>query len=195
MSTPEDRVKEISLYLRNIITKRPRIVRNFDEKERNYVDAAVWDGIPDEGLATVLTLDLSYYPLIEYGKPYTKGKAELMAICHKSDQDFMIDVVATCAHCVINSKWFCAPRAVFPDVISMYDDNLNMKHVFFDFPRLYPEHLSKANIGGVSTMWLMIVPISESEYQYAINVSVEALQELLNKHQIDCCDLNRPSVV
>jgi hypothetical protein len=108
----------------------------------------------------------------------------------------MCDVVGTCAHCVTNSKWYCVPGAVFPNVISMYDNNLNMKHVLFDFPWFNSDFLSNANIDGVQTSWLMVVPISESEYQYAIDVkSTNALSEKLDKSQINCCDLNRLPVV
>ena len=198
MPTLEDRANEVKMYLKDFVTKPSRMVRNSDEKEKNHVDVAIWDDMPEEGLATILTLDLSYHPLFHWnGEPDTTyGRMELMAICRKTDQDFMCDVVGTCAHCVVNSKWPCAPGIIFPDVISMYDNTLNMKHVLFDFPWFNSEFLSDANIGGVQTRWLIIVPISESEYQYAIDMkSVNALLEELDKNQINCCDLNRPSVV
>ena len=197
MSTLEDRANEVNLYLSKFITKSPKIARFLDEPEESCIDIAIWENMPSEGLATILTIDLSYHPLFTWdGEPYTKERVELMAVCGIPDIDFMTSIMSTCAFCVINSKWFSVPGSIFHDVVSMYDNKLNMKHILFDFPWIHAEFLSTANIGGVQTRWLMVVPISESEFQYAIEVkSANALSEKLDENHINICDFNRPSVI
>ncbi|MDR0886348.1 MAG: suppressor of fused domain protein [Clostridiales Family XIII bacterium] len=156
---------------------------------------SIWDDMPEKDLVLIMSMTLSHYPLIEYGIPYTKGKAELMCICHKKDEDIFRSILSTCAFCVINSQWFVAPRAIFPNVVEMYDKTLQMKHIYFGFPLMFRKQLSNANIGGIPTEWLSIIPISETEYQFAINHSVEELGYLLEKHNADYMDLDRKSVI
>jgi hypothetical protein len=194
-STPEDRGRLTAKYLYDIFKKRPRIGRDGDENENSVIDMAIWDDIPEKGTVLMMTLTLSHYPLIEYGAPYTKGRAELMSICRKKDEDIFRSILSTCTFCVINSQWFVAPRTIFPNVVEMYDKTLQMKHIYFGFPLMFRKLLSNANIDGISTEWLSIIPISEAEYQFAINHSVEELSYLLEKHNIDYMDLNRKSVI
>ena len=40
----------------------------------------------------------------------------------------MREILSTAAFCIINSKWFCYPGAIFPDIVSMYLKSSKIKH-------------------------------------------------------------------
>lgn len=188
----EERGRQICNYLHQFIDKAPRISRGLDEAENSFMDVAIWDDTPEEGLVTMMTLELSFYDQPKYGEP-NDVKSELMAICRKEDEEMFKSFLCTCAFCVINSKWYCCPGAFFPDVVAMYDENLPMKHIYFAYPYWLCDELFYTTIEGTITRWLTIIPISEEEYQYAIDHTVDELDALIE--DIDITDLNRPSVV
>lgn len=49
--------------------------------------------------------------------------------------------------------------------------------------------------GENTVVWLMLVPISDSELQYAQEYGIEALEALLEEKEADICDINREPVV
>ena len=79
-------------------------------------------------------------------------------------------------------------------MISMYNDNLTMKHIMFETPFMWDE-LKSLDDGENTVAWLMPIPISDSELQYAQEYGVEALETLLEEKEADICDVNREPVV
>jgi hypothetical protein len=182
-------------HLKTLFSDKPSFSKYWDSHDKNPINIATWQNCPSSGLATMLTVDLSYYPLIKYGELYTKGKSEIMAVCVENDYIIFQKIIATCSYCVINGSYFCCPNAIFPDVIKVHKIPCEMKHIFFDKPFLWQEKLSCAIIDDVKTMWLMAIPISDAEYQYSIEHSVEELGELFEEKQIEYWNLNRKSIL
>jgi hypothetical protein len=141
----------------------------------------------------MMTINLSYYPLLHDGKLITDYKTEIMAVCPKRDEKIFGSIIATCAHCVINYQYYCCPYNIFPNVIKSQNISSEMKHVFFTPPFLFPEKLSSVIIDNIEIMWLMVTPISNEEYQYAIDHSVEELGGLFEDNKIEYWNLNRMS--
>jgi hypothetical protein len=63
------------------------------------------------------------------------------------------------------------------------------------FPPFLWEDLKTMEFDGVKVAWLMAIPISESEYQFAIENTTDKLGELFEENDIDYFDLNRKPVV
>ncbi|MDR1962884.1 MAG: suppressor of fused domain protein [Planctomycetaceae bacterium] len=186
--------KHVCNHLKTLFDDKPSFSRFWDSQNENPITIATWQNRPEIGLSTIMTVDLSYYPLVKYGELYTKGKAEIMSVCIGDDHTVFEDIIAQCARCVVN-KYFCCPNAIFPDVIKIYVTSSEMKHVFFDKPFLWSEDLSCAVIENIKTMWLMAIPISDAEYQYAIEHNVEKLGKLFEKEKIEYWDINRKSIL
>jgi hypothetical protein len=178
---------------------KPNVSRYWDENNQSFVDVMVCQDRPSKGICSVATIGVSDHPLLKGGEEYRDGegalvRAEIVGACHKEVKDFP-NIIATAAFCVINSKWFCAPGAIFPDIVSMYLPRVSMKHLMFFPPFLWEDRLETLSFDGLIVAWLMAVPISESEYQFAIENSSDELEELFVKNDIDIFNLNRNLVV
>jgi antitoxin YqcF len=177
---------------------KPNITRYWDEDNKSFVDIMLCEDRPEKGVNTVTTIGTSDHPLFQGGKEYHDDegalvRAEIVGSCYNKVKVFP-NIISTAAFCVINSKWFCAPHAIFPDIVSMYLPRVSMKHLMF-FPPFLWEDLKTMEIDGLKVAWLMAIPISESEYQFAIENTTDKLAELFEENDIDYFDLNRKSVV
>jgi antitoxin YqcF len=178
---------------------KPEVSRYWDEKNESFVDILVCQDRPDKGVHSVSTIGLSDHPLFEGGREYRDGEGylvrpEIVGACYKEVKEFP-NILATAAFYVINSKWFCAPGAIFPNMVKMYLPRVRTKHLMFYPPVLWEESLKTIQFDELKVAWLMAVPISESEYRFAIDNTLHELEGLLAEHEIDVFDLNRKSVV
>jgi hypothetical protein len=196
MSNFISHTKNVCNYLKTSLCKdKPEFSRYWDARDKNPIDMITWQNRPERGLACMLSINLSYYPLFEYGELCKQGKIEIMAVCPTDDEYLWKSIIATSAYCVINGKWFAAQQVIFPNVVQIHNITSELKHIFFDIPFLYPKELSCSLINNIKTGWLMAIPISDAEYQYAIDHSVEDLGKLFEEKQIEYWDLYRKSIL
>ena len=111
-----------------------------------------------------------------------------------TEYDWFGNMVSSCAFHIIEDHFACKPGIIYPNMISMYNDNLTMKHIMFETPFMWDE-LKSLDDGENTVAWLMPIPISDSELQYAQEYGVEALETLLEEKEADICDVNRKPVV
>ena len=178
---------------------KPNVSRYWDEKNESFVDILVCQNRPSNAVQSVSTIGLSDHPLFEGGVEYRDGdgylvRPEIVGACYKEVKEFP-NILSTAAFCVINSKWFCAPGAIFPDVVKMYLPRIRTKHLMFYPPFLWEERLMTIQFDKLKVAWLMAVPISESEYRFAVDNTWHELGDLFAEQEIDVFDLNRKSVV
>ena len=103
------------------------------------------------------------------------------------------NVMATAAFCIINTDWSIHPGAIFPNVLGMYKCSDTMKHLMFVPPFLW-EDLETLSLDSKTVAWLLAVPISDEEYQYAMDNGTDALEKLFEEEQIDLFNIDRESV-
>lgn len=70
-----------------------------------------------------------------------------------------------------------------------------MKHILFTNLLPYMKDLKTLYLEDKVISWLLAVPISEEEYKYSLQHSIEELEILLEKHQVDIANLDRKSVI
>jgi antitoxin YqcF len=169
----------------------PQIHRHYDVPEQHFIDILSCEDRPSEGLVSYSTLGLHLHPNVIDD---VDVRVELCGMAPKDVPDFA-NVVATCAFNVIKDGWRCAPGIAHPDVVRMYTPDTIMRHIVFAEP--FPwEELGTVHLpGDITAHWLMVVPISESEYVYMHEEGWGALEDLLEKADIDYPDLNRSPVV
>jgi antitoxin YqcF len=190
-ATPEGRL--IAQAVAVAFGGRPAVFKYWDDARTSSVDVAERRDCPQPGVTSYSTLSLSEWPLFDNGREYQDTRIELVGACESTVSGFG-EAISTAAFCVINSKWFCFPGAVFPDVLAIHEISPTLQHMFFVEPFLWTG-LSTLRLPGRIVSWLMAVPISEAEYAYAIDRGHEALNRLLVEKQIDVFDLARQSTV
>jgi hypothetical protein len=173
--------------------KRPKITAFWDEGNRYSVAIAAATDVPQESITSYSTVNLSDWPMYVDGEEY-QTRVEIAGAAPVEETQFH-NAVSTAAFCVIKDKWACMPGAIFPDVLSMYHISVTMKHVMFAEPFLWHGLEESIQLPDRLVTWVMMVPISDSEYEYAKERGGAALDELLGQRQVDIFDLQRKPVV
>ena len=69
-----------------------------------------------------------------------------------------------------------------------------MQHILFIPPFLWEDKLTTLSFNDKKIAWLLVIPISEKELEYAKKHGTDALENLFEEYQIDIFDLKRKSV-
>lgn len=172
------------------------VTRYWDENDENHLDLMRCDHFPTKGVACYSTVGLSNWPLYykkngEYHE--FQARLELLGMCD-DDCEVYPNLLLASAFCIINSKWFCYPGAIYLNVLKIYSASRTMRHILFYDQYLWDESIA-LRIGEKEVVWLMAIPISDAERHYAKEYGIKALTNLLEERSVDASDLNRPSVV
>lgn len=184
--------KTIAKKIAAIFGGAPKVIRFWDDNHNSSIAVLISEEAPQKGVSSYATVCLSDSPLYKDGKD-TSIRLELLGACQSSCKEFA-NIMSTAAFCIINSKWFCCPGMIFPDVVSMYNCSNTMHHLLFVPPFLW-EDFKTLELNSKTIAWLMVVPISEEEYCFAESEGVNKLETLFEEEQIDIYNINRPSVV
>ena len=171
----------------------PKITTMWDADNRSSVDVGAVVDSPEEGLTSYSTVNLSDWPLYVDGRVH-ETRIEMMGTA-PSEFELFQEAVSTAAFCVIKQKWECYPGAIFPDVLAMYHLSTTMKHVLFTEP--FPGSILEESVQLPDRLvtWLMMVPIADSEYEYAKANGWLALGQIFEEQDIDVWDLQRKPVI
>lgn len=171
---------------------KPSVSKYWDDTNVSNIDMLSTVNRPYDGVTSFSTIGLSDHS-IDYsvdGKPL---RLEIVGACASEFEHFP-NILATCAFCVINTKYSISPRKVFRDIVKMYYPSSEMKHVLFVSPFLW-EDLKTLDFPDKKVAWLLAVPISENEYLFAQEKGTEALEDLFEQKEIDIFDIERKSIL
>jgi hypothetical protein len=171
----------------------PKITTMWDADNRSSVYVAAVVDSPEKGLTSYSTVNLSDWPLYVDGHVYAT-RIEMMGTAPR-ELELFESAVSTAAFCVIKQKWECYPGAIFPDILAMYDLSATMKHVLFTEPFPNTPLEKSLQLPDRLVTWLMMVPIADSEYEFAKARGWEALGQMFEDRNIDVWDLERKPVV
>jgi hypothetical protein len=169
-----------------------RVHGYYDSTRSVELDILSCNDRPQRGLTSCATVGLSEHPIYRDGKDIGV-RAELVGACDSGFGEFA-NVVASCAFEIICEQRFVAPGIIFPGVFGQYMTNSPMQHVLFVPPFLWPE-LRTIRLHQREAAWLLIVPVSDAEMKYAIEVGPAELEARFDEHQIDIYNPRRPSVL
>ncbi len=193
MSSITKENKAIALAIAKVFGGKPSDQRFWDEGEKSFIDILKCMDRPQVGVTSYSTIGLSDAPLYKDGVEYPV-RLEIVGACG-SGFTYFDNALATAAFCIINSKWFCYPGAIFSDILSMFEISSTMRHLFFVPPFLWEEDLQTITVGNKTVAWLLAVPISNGERAFSEKNGPDALENLFVEKQIDMFDLDRKSVV
>jgi hypothetical protein len=185
--------KTICRYAAQALGGHPKVTRFWDNDHKSHVDILECTDAPQKGVKSFATVGLSDWPLIK-DKKKLGLRLELVGACRSQFERFD-NALSTAAFCIINSKWFCGPGTIFPDVLKMHQCSRTMRHLLFVPPFLWDDELQTLKIKKTEVAWLLAVPISEREMRFAEQHDADQLQDLLEEKQIDIFDLGRKSIV
>ena len=171
---------------------KPSVSKYWDENNVSNIDMLTTVNRPFDGVSSYSTIGLSDHS-IELTVDETPLRIEIVG-ASATDYEQFPNILASCAFCIINSKFSVSHGKVFRDIIKMYYPNTEMKHVLFVSPFLW-EDLKTLEFSNKKVAWLLAVPISENEYLFAQEKGTDSLEELFEQEEIDIFDLERESIL
>ena len=181
--------KQIAKHISSALgIEKPSVIEFWDDTQQNSIFILESVDKPEQGISIYSTVGLFNYPLTLQGKQIAV-RAELIGACQSVASGFN-HVLATLAFCVINSGWGCAPGIIFPDVLVMYELSNTLSDIFFVYPFLWEGKLKSLEVDGYQVAWLLAVPVSKAETEFARKHGAEQLENLFIRENIDIFDLN-----
>jgi hypothetical protein len=157
------------------------------------VNVMVSSGAPEGTYLSCSTIGLSDRELVLDEEPMGFG-VELCGALYADETPF-VEMLADIAHEVQAGEWSIALNTILPDVMQPYFPGSQMQHLLLVHPFFWDESFGLFEQEGRRTVWLQIIPISDSEYALAEAEGVEALEEKLEAAGADVFDLLRAPVV
>ena len=157
------------------------------------VNVLVSSGAPEGTYLSCSTIGLSDRELVLDEEPMGFG-VELCGALYADETPF-VEMLADIAHEVQAGEWSIALGTILPDVMQPYFPGSQMQHLLLVHPFFWDEAFGLFEQAGRRTVWLQIIPISDSEYALAEAEGVEALEEKLEAAGADVFDLLRAPVV
>jgi hypothetical protein len=193
MSVVSSDNKTLARTIADAIGFHPKVVKYWDKDNVNSIDILSCEDPLDKELLFYSTLGLSDFPVYVNGNEF-KYRIELLAGGKKSDTA-VANILSTCAFYITKDKWECRPGAVFMRIVEMYNKQSPLKHIYFSTPFPWQDKINLIKLDTKSVACLLCVPISESELNYKLKNGDNALEKLLQEHDVDVFDYKRASVI
>jgi len=193
MAGPSEENKVIARMLLAAVGGNPRVMEYRDEGEQNCIDLMIVPDRPVPGVTTIASIGLSDTTLRLRGEEYPTS-VEILG-CSNSRVEFFPNVISTVAFYVIKNGWFCAPGVIYPDIVSMYYPGSPMKHMYFTAPFIWENSLITTELNSKTVSFLLVIPISEQERQYAVENGPLEMERQLERIGIDTFDFFRESAL
>lgn len=191
---------EVNIALARAIAKsigfNPNVYPHYDNDKLNSIDILECTDPLDKENKFFCTIGLSDLP-VKILKEKQNFGIEIFIVA-KEKNEFTSKLLSSCAFFIGKNDWEARPGAVFNNIISAYNDDIEMKHIYFTEPFLWQEKLEQisSKIEEKNILFLLAVPISENELLYKNKNGDEALERLLFlTNDINLFDFNRKSVV
>jgi antitoxin YqcF len=183
--------KTLAKYLVQTLKEEVSIDEYWDENEVNSIDIMTAENAPSDGVTTAVTLGLSN---ISTGFE-VDGQVLRVEILmpYASDELDGPNIIATVTLNVINNQMDAEPGVVHLNAIEMYIPGSDMKHILLTHP--FTWELQSQKLTHKTVAWLQAVPISQNEYEFALEHGVDQLEDLLEAKSVDVFDLRRVSCI
>lgn len=160
-------VKEIYRQVKDLFGgAKPIVDRYADDHEEHWVDVMRMPDCPQPGVTSYATLGMSRFDnggLESGGKPL---RVELLAACQSEFPEIAAGLTS-CAFNVARDGYQVTPGVVHPNVLDLYAPDVVLKHLLLVPPFLWEPEPEPRDFGDVTVAWLMAVPISDGEIEYA----------------------------
>jgi len=184
--------KTIAKTVAGIFGGSPRVVEYLDADETAKVAILQSADTPWPGFTSYGTIGLSDVAVPRQIDPPLG--VELVGVAGSDVPEFA-EALSTAAFFWINDGWEPEPGACFRDVVRMHLPDTELPHLLLVEPNLWDQEFASRVIGEKTVAWLMAIPVSEAEANFAEENGLDALETLFEQHEVDVTDLGRASVV
>lgn len=175
----------------HILGGKPNINRYWNQVEDKSIDVLKCMDVPEKGVQSCATIGVNNIDIgLQSGE--RELRVEILGVSDILCENFE-SIVASVSFDIMDSHK-CYPGYIIKDVISQYIPKSDMKHVLLTNPFLWKntESLVKDNI---CVAWLMMVPISEAEYEFAKKRGIEELEKIFEEKGIDIYNIHRKTII
>lgn len=184
--------KTIAKTVAAIFGGSPRVIEYLDADEAAKIAILESADEPWPGFTSYCTIGLSDVPVPRQVDPPLG--VELIGVA-ASDLAAFGEVLSTAAFFWINDGWEPEPGACFREVVRMHMPDTGLPHLLLVEPSLWDQEFASRVVGAKTVAWLMAVPVSEAEANFAEENGLDALETLFEQREVDVTDLQRDSVV
>jgi hypothetical protein len=184
--------KAIAKTVAAVFGGNPKVIEYLDAEERSRVAILQAPDRPWQGVTSYSTIGLSDVRIPREVEPPLG--AELLGVATTDVPQFP-EALSTAAFFWINDGWEPEPGACFRDVVRMHLPDTRLPHFLLVEPNLWDHEFASRVVGDKTVAWLMAIPVSEAEANYAEENGLDALEDLFEQHEVDITDLDRDSVV
>lgn len=184
--------RAVAAWVAEVIGGQPTARGYHGEKAGQQVSIARFRDRPQKGVTTYATLGLSDTRVPRQVEPPLG--TEFLGVCDSAATDFpkILGVIAFRAQADGRS---CEPDEIFDNVVPS-GTSTTLRHAILIPPFLWDDDaFASRAIGHKTVAWLLALPITDAERQYAFDHGPDELQTVFEEAQIDIFDLQRPSAV
>ncbi|MBR4355713.1 MAG: suppressor of fused domain protein [Elusimicrobiaceae bacterium] len=171
--------------------KKPAVHRYWDDKNVKHIDILSCEDSPTQGIVSYATLGLSQ---IDFGwtSQQKSLRTELIGTCC-SETTYFPQILSAAAFEIMNSG-AGVPGAVLRNIISLYVPETTTPHLFLTMPSMWQKELLPISFDDIMVDFLMVVPISDTEWRFLNQQGEEALESLLEEKQVHIHDFFRKPI-
>ena len=162
---------------------------NVDESQS--IDVTYCKDSPEEGYVSCSTIGL-YDVDCKWSYKGKRLRAEIMAVSDNVD-DQIRNILSTVAFSIMDIRK-CYPGMILEDIVVEYVSDSDMRHIMLT-PNLMWDEIEDIELDDIHITWLMMLPISQSEYEYAREHGWKQLEEIFFEKEIDVADFYREPVI
>ena len=174
-----------------VIGGEPKIFRYWDENDKKSIDILSCVEKPYIGVISYATIGLSEYD-IGMSSENKRLRIELLGVCYEEEELFA-NILSTVAFEIMD-RGNCGYGQIISDVISQYNYDCDMKHIYLMNPFLW-DGFKTIEFEDRKIAWLLAIPISSQEKAYAMANGWDALETKLEEADIDIFNLKRESIL
>jgi hypothetical protein len=145
-------------HIHRVLPERPTIMAYRDDTEEYAVDIYRYPNEVAPGVTTLGTIGLAEATIDKELPNDDELRVEFIGACDQDWADVYALALSSCAFNIMIHGYSCEPGAVYPDVLSQYDSELNMKHMLFQ--PLFMWEIPNLDLDGMVVTWLSPIPIS-----------------------------------
>lgn len=183
--------KIVAQHELQILGGTPKVNRHWNDTEDKSIDILKCMDVPQKGIQSCASIGLNNTDIgLQSGEQ--KLRVEILGACDKQINEFE-NIIASVAFNVMDSN-NCYPGYIVEDIINQYIPESHMKHILLTDSFLW-ENTESISVEDVCIALLMIVPISDEEFEYIQKNGVDALEKQFEEKEIDIYNIYRKSII
>lgn len=179
--------KKIAKHALSFIGGKPQVFQYNSSDESKNVDVMTCRNGQYRDIDVFATIGLANQDIGLFHEN-RKLRVELMAVGPVGDEDWA-NIIASAAFEVMDQQE-CGYGTIIPNIVSGYKKASRFPHLLLLSPN-YWQSYTPLKTDDLVVVWLLAVPISDSEQEHILKNGVEDFERALEESQVNIWELNR----